>query len=459
MAFGDADASTPAFVSVNSNWTSTGATSASFTPPSGSTVVLSVMADTSSGANPGNETVTDSIAGATGWTFLRRRAKPDSGSQAGTCALWYKVYASAPGSPITVTVVGNATGGASGGFSTRVVGNCDGLEGDAEGSNTAAAVSLSITSTTDGARGMVMATDWNVQANMTAGTSQTAVLASSVGSGPDTRVYVGIQNAVTSPAGSVTMSTASPTSGNANNFIGWFLKPSAGATNLSVGNDALSVAAGAATVAASLAAGNGAVAAAANAVTLSALLAAGNAALSAAANPATLALSVAAGNGAVSVGAFNASVTSGSSLAVGGAAASAVANGAALVLSTAVGNGAVGAVSGGVTLSSSLAAGFGAVSVGAYDATVTVTGATSLGVGNAIIGVGAYDVQLTGGTVVTVAGSWQGLLDILNDIRAETAQQLMQPPIACPRCGEPLETARGVLHCRFDSWTSDLLTL
>jgi hypothetical protein len=26
-------------------------------------------------------------------------------------------------------------------------------------------------------------------------------------------------------------------------------------------------------------------------------------------------------------------------------------------------------------------------------------------------------------------------------------------PVACPDCGEPLETVRGVLHCRFDGWT------
>lgn len=229
MAFGDADASTPAFASVNTNWTTTGATSGSFTPPAGSLVVLFVYGDTSAAANPGNETVSDSGGGAA-WTFKIRRAKPDAGSQAGTVAWWEKAFAAAPGSPITVTVVGNATGAASGGFKTHVVANCSGSEGHAEGSNTAAAVSLSITSTTDGARGVVAATDWNVQANMTAGAGQTALLASSVGSGPDTRVYLGIQNAVTSPAGSVTMSTTSPTSGNANNFIGGFFTPSAGGT-------------------------------------------------------------------------------------------------------------------------------------------------------------------------------------------------------------------------------------
>jgi hypothetical protein len=228
VAFGDADASTPAFASVNTNWTTTGATSASFTPPAGSLVRIAVFADTSAAANPGNETVTDSIAGATGWTFQERRAKPDSGSQAGSVALWTKYYAASPGA-ITVTVVGNATGGASGGFSTKVVAGCTGVEALAEGSSTAAVVSLVVTTVSANVRCEVAATDWNVQANMTAGASQTAILASSVGSGPDTRVYVGVQNAVTVTGGTaVTMSTASPSSGNANNFIGWALVPSAG---------------------------------------------------------------------------------------------------------------------------------------------------------------------------------------------------------------------------------------
>jgi hypothetical protein len=228
VAFGDADLSTPAFASVNTNWTSTGATSASFTPPAGSLVRIAVFADTSAAANPGNETVTDSIAGATGWTFQERRAKPDSGSQAGCVALWTKFYAASPGA-ITVTVIGNATGGASGGFSTKVVAGCTGVEALAEGSSTAAVVSLAVTTVSANVRCEVAATDWNVQPNMTAGASQTAVLASSVGSGPDTRVYVGVQNAVTAVGGTVvTMSTASPSSGNANNFIGWALIPSAG---------------------------------------------------------------------------------------------------------------------------------------------------------------------------------------------------------------------------------------
>lgn len=227
MAFGDADASSPPFISVNTNWTTTGATCAAFTPPAGSLVRLWVFADTSSGANPGAETVTDSIAGATGWTFQGNRSKPDSGSQAGRVALWTKAYPSSPGS-ITVTVVGNATAANAGGFSTKVVAGCSGIEGLVEGSNTAAVMSLAVTTVTNNARAEMAGTDWNVQANPTAGTGQTALLSTGIGAGPDTRVYIGIQNAVTSPAGSVTMSTATPSAGNANNFMAFAYTPSGG---------------------------------------------------------------------------------------------------------------------------------------------------------------------------------------------------------------------------------------
>lgn len=241
MAFGDADPSTPGFASVNTNWTTTGATCSAFSPPSGSLVRLWVFADTSAAANPGTETVTDTLAGATGWTFQGRRSKPDSGAQSGSVSLWTKFYAAAPGS-IQVTVVGNATGATSGGFSTKVIAGCTGVESIVEGSNTSAVMSISVTTVTAGARCEMAGTDWNVAAAPTAGANQTAVLSSAVGTGPDTRVCVIVQNAVTAVAGTTeTCSTGSPSTGNANNFMGLAYTPSAGATLISV-DDAASAA-------------------------------------------------------------------------------------------------------------------------------------------------------------------------------------------------------------------------
>jgi hypothetical protein len=205
-----------------------------------------------------------------------------------------------------------------------------------------------------------------------------------------------------------------------------------GATNLNVGGAAATVAAANVGVSAALAAGPGAVAAAAASVTLNARPAAGSGAVAAAAANATLTPRPAPGSAAV--GAAAAGVTMSARPAAAAAAA--------------------GLAAGGITLAAAAGVAGAAVGVGAGDITLTTSGATSLTVGNAMISVGAFDIRLEGGSIVAAeTGSWNGLLAILNDIRQETAQQLAMPPTACPRCGEPLEAARGVLHCRFDGWT------
>jgi hypothetical protein len=43
--------------------------------------------------------------------------------------------------------------------------------------------------------------------------------------------------------------------------------------------------------------------------------------------------------------------------------------------------------------------------------------------------------------------SWNQLLGILRTAREEAAANEALPPVACPIHGEPLDSARGVLHC------------
>lgn len=43
--------------------------------------------------------------------------------------------------------------------------------------------------------------------------------------------------------------------------------------------------------------------------------------------------------------------------------------------------------------------------------------------------------------------SWNQLLSILNAAQEEARDNAAQEPIACPVHGDPLEKARGVLHC------------
>lgn len=230
MAFGDADASSPSFVAVSSGSV---ATTATFTPPNGAVLQVVDYHDTASGNTTNTSAITDSL-GLT-WTQWAVRAKPDSGAQNARVAVWTAV---ATGAAMTVTTTGTNCAGACG-LSVRVVSGADTttpVDVVAEGSSTGAAISLGITTVTSGARAFLAATDWNVAANMTAGAGQTAVRSQGVGSGPDIRIYLGVQNAVTSPAALVTMSTATPTASNTNNFIAWALHPSGSPTPISVGD-------------------------------------------------------------------------------------------------------------------------------------------------------------------------------------------------------------------------------
>lgn len=49
--------------------------------------------------------------------------------------------------------------------------------------------------------------------------------------------------------------------------------------------------------------------------------------------------------------------------------------------------------------------------------------------------------------------SWDTLLSILKSNAQDVQQQLLDPPIACPNDGTPLESGpNGTLHCPFDGW-------
>ena len=49
--------------------------------------------------------------------------------------------------------------------------------------------------------------------------------------------------------------------------------------------------------------------------------------------------------------------------------------------------------------------------------------------------------------------SWEQLAEILAENAAEVARSRSEPPVACPRDGEPLETGpNGELHCKFDGY-------
>ena len=210
------------------------------------------------------------------------------------------------------------------------------------------------------------------------------------------------------------------------------IKSAAGGTTVNAESTAVTVAANSATLASAPQGGNAAVAAAANAATLAPKPAAGNAAVGAAAAGASLQLSAAAGNAAVGAASGNVTLTS----------------------APAAASSAVSAAASSAGVASSFSSGFAAVAVGAADMTLTIAGATPLPVTVSAVAVGAFDVTLLGGDQGggeggAVTGGWQGLLDVLNDIRATLAEERAAPLVACPVDGEPLQSARGVMHCRF----------
>jgi hypothetical protein len=56
--------------------------------------------------------------------------------------------------------------------------------------------------------------------------------------------------------------------------------------------------------------------------------------------------------------------------------------------------------------------------------------------------------KITEENTVSDPGPWESLVSILRDAGSNAVQEARTPPVACPRCGEPL--VQG--HCQFDGW-------
>lgn len=245
MAFADADASTPAFVKANA--AGRNVTTAAFTPPAGALLLAFADHDTAGGNLTNTSQVTDS-QGLT-WTVAATVSKQSDGAGFANGHLQISWAIVGTSTSMTVTTTGTNTNNPAGLY-CRVITGADATTPvdvtPVEGTNTNGVISVNITTVTNGARVFLGAVDWNLAANMAAGTGQTTVVADGIG-GPDMRVFVGIQNAVTSPAGLVTMSTGSPSTGNTNNYAAIAIRPATGGpTPISVGDtgseaDALAV--------------------------------------------------------------------------------------------------------------------------------------------------------------------------------------------------------------------------
>lgn len=225
MAFGDADASTPAYV--KASVATKDVTTASFTPPVGAWLVAFAVHDTAGGNLTNTSAVTDSQAGTWSQVVVHSKQSDGAGANNGHIAVSARKITSSVA--MTVKTTGTNTNNPAGLY-VRVITGADAVTvmdaTPTEGHNVNAVISLAITVATTGARVFIIASDWNLAANMTAGASQTAIVSDGIGA-PDMRFYVGVQNA-TSSAGAVTMSTATPTTGNQNNYAVIAVRPAAG---------------------------------------------------------------------------------------------------------------------------------------------------------------------------------------------------------------------------------------
>lgn len=230
MAFGDPDASTPAFVKANA--VTRDATTASFTPPVGAVLCAWAWHDTAGGNLTNTSQVTDS-QGLT-WTRWYTVSKQDDGVGAANAHIAFSTAAVASSVSMTVTTTGTNTGNGAG-LRLRVVTGADTTTPvdvtPVEGTINNAVVSANITAATTGGRAVLQVIDWNFAAAMTAGANVTADIIDTIGA-PDDRIFLGVHNSLTTSGVAQTLSTGSPSSGNTNNYGIVVLRPASVAPSL-----------------------------------------------------------------------------------------------------------------------------------------------------------------------------------------------------------------------------------
>lgn len=217
------DGTTPALATAS---TGNVATTASFTPPAGSVLCAVAWHDTAGGNTTNTSIITDTLTGS--WAIQATRNRADAGGQNGHVQVSTSV---ASGAALQVSTTASSTGGSlAAGLYVLAMTGCDTttpVDVVAEGSNAAGVISLAFSTVTDLAWAFLVNVDWNVTATPTPSAGETQIIGQGLGVGPDLRIWLVRQTNTTTPAGSVTMSSTAPTTGNTNNFIGWAFRPAA----------------------------------------------------------------------------------------------------------------------------------------------------------------------------------------------------------------------------------------
>lgn len=169
------DASSPAIATQTNGATAT-VTTASFTPPSGSVLLIRWSGNTAAGVDPAQPTITDNLGTPLTYTLSDWSHRGDGPAADGQAAIWRAVVASSAAMTITVT---NQASSGNRHAALRVAvltgadtGNPIGANGKA-GSTSAASIAQNYTAEATGGWGFIVTCDWDVVGNQTAGTGCT----------------------------------------------------------------------------------------------------------------------------------------------------------------------------------------------------------------------------------------------------------------------------------------------
>lgn len=179
------DASTPA-IAVQSNGATAALTTASFTPPSGSTLLVLYSANTVDPTSPGVPTITDSLGAHLTYTLTNHSIRSDTPSADGQAAAWTAPVSSSAAMTITVTNQA-ASGGRHAAISVQVITGAHATPAPVHGesgSTSTGTVNQSYTANATGGQGFTAIADWNATGVMTAGTGTTRIGSAAVGA-PD----------------------------------------------------------------------------------------------------------------------------------------------------------------------------------------------------------------------------------------------------------------------------------
>ncbi len=212
------DGSTPAIATVTNNSTTT-VTTASFTPPAGSLLLIGWMWNTQAGDNPSAPSITDNLGAHLTYNLLDHKTHATSPTANGQAASWWATVGTSAAMTVTVTS-GAGTSLQGGGLSVIVFTGQDsttqiGAHGK-DGSTSAASIAQSYTASATGGWGVIFATDWDAQAAMTAGTGCTLV-----GSANDVQITHGVVRRTTADDSNGSSNTLNVTLPGTSTNLSW----------------------------------------------------------------------------------------------------------------------------------------------------------------------------------------------------------------------------------------------